>query len=53
MANTGFGNQGFVPNTQYNPNLKAETVTGVEFGLDAKNVQEQGKIERHLLRSEK
>jgi len=36
LFNTGFGNQGFLPNTQFNPNLKAETVTGVEFGLDAK-----------------
>ena len=36
LANTGFGNQGYSPNTQYNPNLKAETVTGVEFGLDAR-----------------
>jgi len=36
LANTGFGNQAFVPNTEFNPNLKAETVTGIEFGLDAK-----------------
>ena len=36
LTNTGFGNQGFVPNTQFNPELKAETVTGIEFGLDAK-----------------
>ena len=36
LNNTGFGNQASVPNTQYNPNLKAETVTGVEFGIDAK-----------------
>jgi len=36
LTNTGFGNQGFVPNTQFNPELKAETVTGIEVGLDAK-----------------
>ena len=36
LTNTGFGNQGFLPNTQFNPNLKAETVTGIEFGLDAR-----------------
>ncbi len=36
LTNTGFGNQGFLPNTQYNPDLKAETVTGIEFGIDAK-----------------
>ncbi len=36
LTNTGFGNQGFVPNTQFNPELKAETVTGIEFGIDAK-----------------
>ena len=36
LGNTGFGNQASLPNTQYNPNLKAETVTGVEFGIDGK-----------------
>tara|TARA_B110000503_G_scaffold25996_1_gene41001 strand:- start:1275 stop:4403 length:3129 start_codon:yes stop_codon:yes gene_type:complete len=36
LNNSGFGNQASVPNTQYNPNLKAETVTGVEFGIDGK-----------------
>jgi TonB-linked SusC/RagA family outer membrane protein len=36
LNNSGFGNQASVPNTQFNPNLKAETVTGVEFGIDAK-----------------
>ena len=36
LANTGFGNSGFLPNEQPNPNLKAETVTGIEFGVDAK-----------------
>lgn len=39
LNNTGFGNQGQLPNTQYNPNLKAETVTGIEVGLDAKFFQ--------------
>jgi TonB-linked SusC/RagA family outer membrane protein len=36
LSNSGFGNQASVPNTQFNPNLKAETVTGIEFGIDAK-----------------
>jgi TonB-linked SusC/RagA family outer membrane protein len=36
LSNSGFGNQASVPNTQYNPNLKAETVTSVEFGIDGK-----------------
>ena len=36
LNNSGFGNQASVPNTQFNPNLKAETVTGIEFGIDAK-----------------
>ncbi|PQB08570.1 SusC/RagA family TonB-linked outer membrane protein [Polaribacter filamentus] len=36
LSNSGFGNQASVPNTQFNPNLKAETVTGIEFGLDLK-----------------
>ena len=36
LNNSGFGNQASVPNTQFNPNLKAETVTGIEFGLDLK-----------------
>ncbi len=35
LFNTGFGNQGFLPNTQFNPNLTAETITGIEFGIDA------------------
>ncbi|MBC9797635.1 SusC/RagA family TonB-linked outer membrane protein [Sinomicrobium weinanense] len=39
LNNTGFGNQGQVPNTLFNPNLKAETVTGIEVGLDAKFFQ--------------
>jgi TonB-linked SusC/RagA family outer membrane protein len=36
LNNSGFGNQASVPNTQFNQNLKAETVTGIEFGLDLK-----------------
>lgn len=36
LGNTGFGNQASLPNTQFNPNLKAETVTGIEFGIDGK-----------------
>jgi TonB-linked SusC/RagA family outer membrane protein len=39
LGNNGFGNQASIPNTQWNPNLKAETVTGIEFGLDAKFFQ--------------
>ena len=36
LSNSGFGNQASVPNTQFNQNLKAETVTGIEFGIDGK-----------------
>ncbi len=36
LTNSGFGNQASIPNTQWNPNLKAESVTGIEYGLDAK-----------------
>ena len=36
LTTTGFGSQGFSPNSQSNPDLKPETVTGVEVGLDAK-----------------
>jgi TonB-linked SusC/RagA family outer membrane protein len=36
LSNSGFGNQASVPNTQFNANLKAETVTGIEFGIDGK-----------------
>jgi len=36
LRNSGFGNQASIPNTQYNPNLKAEMVTSIEFGIDAK-----------------
>jgi len=36
LSNSGFGNQASVPNTQFNPNLKAEMVTSIEFGIDAK-----------------
>ena len=39
LNNTGFGNQAGIPNTQFNPNLKAETVTGIEFGIDGKFFQ--------------
>ena len=36
LSNSGFCNQASVPNTQFNPNLKAEMVTSIEFGIDAK-----------------
>ena len=36
LRNSGFGNQASIPNTQFNPNLKAEMVTSIEFGIDAK-----------------
>ncbi|WP_289044680.1 SusC/RagA family TonB-linked outer membrane protein [uncultured Olleya sp.] len=36
LANSGFGNQASLPDTQFNPNLKAETVTGIEVGIDGK-----------------
>ena len=36
LTNSGFGNQAFLPNEQYNSNLISEKVTGTEFGLDAK-----------------
>ena len=36
LSNSGFGNQAFLPNTQFNPNLVAEKVIGIEYGLDAK-----------------
>ena len=36
LNNNAYGNQAFTPNTLYNPNLKAESVTGTEFGLDLK-----------------
>ena len=36
LSNSGFGNQASIPNRQYNPNLKAEIVTSIEFGIDAK-----------------
>jgi TonB-linked SusC/RagA family outer membrane protein len=39
LNNTGFGNLASLPNTQFNPNLKAETVTGIEFGIDGKFFQ--------------
>ena len=36
LTNTGFGNQGFSPNSQSNPNLIPEETIGVEFGFDLK-----------------
>ena len=36
LNNNAYGNQAFTPATLYNPNLKSETVTGTEFGLDLK-----------------
>ncbi len=34
LANSGWGNQASTPNTQYNPNLKPESVVGTEIGVD-------------------
>jgi TonB-linked SusC/RagA family outer membrane protein len=34
LANNNFGTLSSVPNTQWNPNIKPESVTGTEFGLD-------------------
>jgi TonB-linked SusC/RagA family outer membrane protein len=34
LSNNGWGNQASTPNTQYNPNLKPETVVGTEIGID-------------------
>lgn len=34
LSNNGWGNQGNTPATQYNPNIKPESVTGTEIGLD-------------------
>ena len=34
LSNNGWGNQANTPNTQFNPNLKPESVSGVEFGFD-------------------
>jgi TonB-linked SusC/RagA family outer membrane protein len=34
LDNNGWGNQASTPNTQYNPNLKPESVVGTEIGLD-------------------
>lgn len=34
LTNNGWGNQASTPNTQYNPNLKPESVVGTEFGVD-------------------
>ena len=36
LSNSGFGNQASIPNRQFNRNLKAEIVTSIEFGIDAK-----------------
>ncbi|MCB0425703.1 MAG: SusC/RagA family TonB-linked outer membrane protein [Mangrovimonas sp.] len=36
LTNTGFGNQGNVPNTNFNPNIKAETVEGIEVGIEGR-----------------
>lgn len=36
LNNNAYGNQAFTPATLYNPNLKSESVTGTEFGLDLK-----------------
>ena len=34
LANNGWGNQASTPNTQFNSNLKPETVVGTEIGID-------------------
>ena len=34
LTNNGWGNQAGTPNTQYNPNLKPESVVGTEIGFD-------------------
>lgn len=34
LANNGWGNQASTPNSQFNPNLKPESVIGIEGGLD-------------------
>jgi TonB-linked SusC/RagA family outer membrane protein len=34
LTTNGFGNQASTPATQYNPNLKPESVVGVEVGID-------------------
>jgi TonB-linked SusC/RagA family outer membrane protein len=34
LTNNGWGNQAGTPNTQYNPNLKPESVVGTEIGVD-------------------
>ncbi|WP_395633800.1 SusC/RagA family TonB-linked outer membrane protein [Flavobacterium sp.] len=34
LSNNNFGTISSVPNTQWNPNLKPESTSGVEFGLD-------------------
>jgi TonB-linked SusC/RagA family outer membrane protein len=34
LTNNGWGNQAGTPNTQYNPDLKPESVVGTEIGID-------------------
>jgi TonB-linked SusC/RagA family outer membrane protein len=34
LSNNGWGNQASTPNTQFNQNLKPESVVGTEFGVD-------------------
>jgi TonB-linked SusC/RagA family outer membrane protein len=34
LAVNGFGTQGNLPGTQFNPNIKPESVTGTEIGID-------------------
>jgi TonB-linked SusC/RagA family outer membrane protein len=34
LVNNGWGNQGLTPAVQFNPNIKPESVTGTEFGID-------------------
>jgi TonB-linked SusC/RagA family outer membrane protein len=34
LSNNGWGNQASTPNTQFNQNLKPESVVGTEFGFD-------------------
>ena len=39
LSGSGFGSQAFLPNQQYNPNLSAESVTGIEYGIEAKLIK--------------
>ncbi len=36
LSNNGFGSQAAVPNRQWNPNIKPESTTGTEYGIDIK-----------------